>query len=246
MAKLLQELTASKSDELALVDDRRETTWGELGERVDRLINGLTAAGVAPGDTVAMMMGNRRRSLRAVLGRGPHWGSPTCPVNWHWVADELAYVIDDSGATALVVGDRFADVAAEALGRPPCRAGRPGPRCRRIDPPRPRPTTRASWPAPTAEPRSWRPGRARCSTPRAPPVAPRVCGGPSPVARTSPVRCSQLVSAGIGRVRPAGRADPAGRSRLPLGPVGVRHDADGQRLGGRDAPQVRRGRDRST
>ena len=120
MAKLLQELTASKSDELALADDRRETTWGELGERVDRLINGLTAAGVAPGDTVAMMMGNRVEAFE-LFWAAAHMGITYVPVNWHWVADELAYVIEDSGATALVVGDRFADVAAEALADP--RAG---------------------------------------------------------------------------------------------------------------------------
>jgi long-chain acyl-CoA synthetase len=120
VAKLLEEIAATRADELALADERGETTWGELAERVDRLINGLSAAGVAPGDAMAMMAGNRAEAFE-LFWAAAHLGITYVPVNWHWVADELAYVIADSGATALLVGDRFADVAAEALADP--RAG---------------------------------------------------------------------------------------------------------------------------
>lgn len=37
------------------------------------------------------------------------------PVNWHWVADELAYVLDDADASALIVDGRWLDVASVAL-----------------------------------------------------------------------------------------------------------------------------------
>jgi long-chain acyl-CoA synthetase len=114
MAKLLEEIVETRAADLALADDRGETTWGELGERVDRLINGLTAAGISPGDTVAMMAGNRAEAFE-LFWAAAHLGITYVPVNWHWVADELAYVIADSGATAILVGDRFAEVAAEAL-----------------------------------------------------------------------------------------------------------------------------------
>ena len=36
------------------------------------------------------------------------------PVNWHLTAPEVAYILADSGAAALVAHERFADVAAEA------------------------------------------------------------------------------------------------------------------------------------
>ena len=36
-------------------------------------------------------------------------------MNWHWVADELAYVLDDADAKALLVGHRFLEIAEEAL-----------------------------------------------------------------------------------------------------------------------------------
>jgi long-chain acyl-CoA synthetase len=114
MAKLLEEIVETRAGDLALADEQGETTWGELAERVDRLINGLSAAGVSPGDTVAMMAGNRAEAFE-LFWAAAHLGITYVPVNWHWVADELAYVIADSGATALLAGDRFADIAAETL-----------------------------------------------------------------------------------------------------------------------------------
>ena len=44
-----------------------------------------------------------------------HLGVTYVPVNWHWVADELAYVLDDADAKALIVGHRFVEVAEQAL-----------------------------------------------------------------------------------------------------------------------------------
>ena len=46
-----------------------------------------------------------------------HAGLFVVPVNWHWVARELAYVVDNSDAVALIADDRFLDVAAEARAR---------------------------------------------------------------------------------------------------------------------------------
>ena len=39
------------------------------------------------------------------------------PVNWHWVEDELVYVVEDAGADALVVEDRFFEVGRAAADR---------------------------------------------------------------------------------------------------------------------------------
>jgi long-chain acyl-CoA synthetase len=63
------------------------------------------------------MAGNRAEAFE-LFWAAAHLGVTYVPVNWHWVADELAYVLADSGATALVAGDRFADVAAEARADP--------------------------------------------------------------------------------------------------------------------------------
>ncbi|MEQ8841016.1 MAG: AMP-binding protein [Acidimicrobiales bacterium] len=117
MAILLESHAAAHPDRPALIDEDGTTTWAELCDRVIRLSNGFAARGIGSGDTIAVMMGNRRE-LYEVLLAAAHTGFTVVPVNWHWVADELAYVIEDSGARALVVGERFADVATTALADP--------------------------------------------------------------------------------------------------------------------------------
>jgi long-chain acyl-CoA synthetase len=80
----------------------------------------MRSRGLRQGDTVALLCGNRREFFEVMVAV-MHAGLVVVPVNWHWVADELAYVMDDSEASALVVDGRFASVAAEA-----CRDARTG------------------------------------------------------------------------------------------------------------------------
>src|SRR5262249_23315241 len=40
-------------------------------------------------------------------------------INWHFNADETAYILDDCDAQVLVISERFRDVAAELLGKMP-------------------------------------------------------------------------------------------------------------------------------
>ena len=100
----------------ALVDAHGTTTWRDLDDRVNRLISGLRTHGLAPGDTIALMAGNQRETLEVALAclQGV-W--LMVPVNWHWVAAELAHVISDSDAVALVVGQEWIPVALEAEGQ---------------------------------------------------------------------------------------------------------------------------------
>jgi long-chain acyl-CoA synthetase len=117
MVRLLAETAARKPGAPALVDETGTTTWASLQERTNRLIHALRAAGLRPGDTVALLTGNRREYFE-VMSAGLHAGLFVVPVNWHWVARELAYVLDNSDAVALIVDDRFLPVAQEALGAP--------------------------------------------------------------------------------------------------------------------------------
>ena len=105
MTVLLEGHAKNHPDRPALVDESGSTTWAELAQRVTRLSNAFADRGIGAGDTIAMMMGNRRE-LYEVLLAAAHTGFTVVPVNWHWVADELAYVIEDSGGRALVVEDK--------------------------------------------------------------------------------------------------------------------------------------------
>ncbi|MBV6508504.1 MAG: Long-chain-fatty-acid--CoA ligase FadD13 [Acidimicrobiales bacterium] len=117
MAELLAPTVARKPDVPALVDEFGETSWRGFDERTNRLLSALRERGLAPGQTIAVMSGNRRELLEVTVAVA-HGSWIVVPINWHWVAEELAYVLEDSGAKALVVDDRFADVALEARADP--------------------------------------------------------------------------------------------------------------------------------
>ncbi len=113
MAVLLKDLAARRGGDAALVDDRGRTSWVELDERVDRLVRALRSRGLVEGDVVAMVAGNQREALEVALAC-MHGGWLLVPVNWHWVAAELAHVLGDANAAALVVDQRWIEVAREA------------------------------------------------------------------------------------------------------------------------------------
>lgn len=113
MAQLIDEFARATPDRPALIDERGEVTWVVLDGRVDRLVNALRNRGLAVGDTVALMSANRSEFFEVFLA-ATHGGWVVVPVNWHWSADELAYVLENSGAKVLIVDPQFASVAAAA------------------------------------------------------------------------------------------------------------------------------------
>ncbi len=116
MAVLLADHATARAGEPALIDATGTTTWQELDGRVNRLVSALRTRGLTEGATVVMMAGNQREALEVGLAclQG---GWVLVPVNWHWVAAELAHVLDDADAAALVVAADWLPVAtgAEAL-----------------------------------------------------------------------------------------------------------------------------------
>jgi long-chain acyl-CoA synthetase len=119
MAQLLEPLSQVLGDELALADERGTTSWVEFNERVNRLMSALTSAGLTKTDTLAILSENRREYYEC-MAAATHLGLRYVPVNWHWVAEEVSYVLENSDSNALLVSDRFAGLAAEALAQPDC------------------------------------------------------------------------------------------------------------------------------
>jgi long-chain acyl-CoA synthetase len=106
---------------LALVDpDGREIAAGDLLGEANRLARGLREAGLRPGDAVAAVLPNGTAMIElylAVLQSGLY----LVPINHHLVAPEIAYIVGDCEARALVAHERFGDAcaaAAEDLGLP--------------------------------------------------------------------------------------------------------------------------------
>jgi fatty-acyl-CoA synthase len=88
-------------------------SYAELDARVDRLAAALSDRGVHPGDRVAVFALNSIEVLETFLA-GVRLGAIVVPVNFRLVADEVAYVLADSGAVALVVDAALAGTAEKA------------------------------------------------------------------------------------------------------------------------------------
>lgn len=114
MTAILEPLVAARGDEPAVIDGRGTTCWRELDERVTRLVHALRDAGLQTGDSVVALLGNQVELVEVSLACA-HGGWLLVPLNWHWVGREIAYVLDDARAAAVIVDERWAPVIAEAV-----------------------------------------------------------------------------------------------------------------------------------
>ncbi|HLK76007.1 MAG TPA: AMP-binding protein [Streptosporangiaceae bacterium] len=93
-------------------------TWAQWDERIRRVAGGLAALGVGRGGRVAFLDKNNPACLEVCLGAGL-LGAAAAVVNWRLAAGELAYVINDSGATVLFAGSDLLPAVAAIRDRLP-------------------------------------------------------------------------------------------------------------------------------
>ncbi len=80
----------------------RFTSYPDLFGRALRATRGLHELGIGAGDRIALLLRNSIEFLEASIATVP-LGASAVPINWHWRGDEIAHVLLDSGAKALVV-----------------------------------------------------------------------------------------------------------------------------------------------
>ena len=86
-------------------------SYGELEQRSAQLAHVLRDVGLRPGDTVALLTENSLRALE-VYWAALRSGLYITAVNYRLKPDEVAYIVNDSGAAALIVS---AEQAATAM-----------------------------------------------------------------------------------------------------------------------------------
>ncbi len=90
----------------AIVCNQERFTYAQFSERVSRLAGALRRAGIQPGDRVAFLGANCHRLLEAYYGV-PEAGAVLLPLNIRLAPEELAYILNDSGAAILFVEKQF-------------------------------------------------------------------------------------------------------------------------------------------
>lgn len=106
----------SRPDKAAVIvaETGRTLTYGELDARSNQLAHWFRTRGLVVGDHIAFVIDNRPEALE-VAWAAQRSGLYYTPVNWHLTPAEMAYVINDCGAKALIFGPDHLDSADEVL-----------------------------------------------------------------------------------------------------------------------------------
>ena len=107
----------------------REVAYAELEQRLDRFAAMISGLGLAPGDRLAMAVGNRFEFIEVMYG-AIRAGVVPVPLNTRQGAEVLRYIVEDSDAVAAIVEpgcNKFIVDVIEAAGLEPRIAFGPAP-----------------------------------------------------------------------------------------------------------------------
>jgi len=88
-------------------------TFADMAARSAALAAGLHAAGVGAGDVVALLSYNCPEFLETIFAAN-HLGATAMPINWRLAAPEVRYILEHSGARALVCDGSLIELADDA------------------------------------------------------------------------------------------------------------------------------------
>jgi long-chain acyl-CoA synthetase len=118
---LLAWWAASTPSMPAVISASGSVSFAELNGRANQLARALRRRGLEPGDSFAVMCGNQVEFAEAVFATNRS-GLRMTPINRYLTAAEVAYILADCDAKALVAAGSLAPAAAGALaGAPDCR-----------------------------------------------------------------------------------------------------------------------------
>jgi fatty-acyl-CoA synthase len=98
----------------ALVDGKVRLNYGELEERVNRLTHGLRTLGIGPGERIASFLHNGHEYIELTAALNAV-GGQNVQIGYRLKAGEVAYILENSGARAMLFHSDLAPVVEEAL-----------------------------------------------------------------------------------------------------------------------------------
>ena len=105
--RFLNRAAALYPEKVAIIDGERQFTYREFKERTDRFGHAMTDLGLERGAVIAYLGLNNHQILDAYFGVLPS-GFVLLPLNVRLRVQDLAYILADAGARALIVGPEFA------------------------------------------------------------------------------------------------------------------------------------------
>jgi acyl-CoA synthetase (AMP-forming)/AMP-acid ligase II len=96
------------------------TTYGAMAARAAALAAGLAERGVRRGEVIGLLSYNCPEFLEALFAAN-HLGAIAMPINWRLAAPEVRYILEHSGARALVCDEALVHLGGQAsvdLGQP--------------------------------------------------------------------------------------------------------------------------------
>jgi fatty-acyl-CoA synthase len=102
----LDAVAAEFPDRPYVITDERSWTYRDVRDWSIQIARGLVAAGIRPGEHVAVVLANFPEFVAVKYGIS-RAGATCVPVNFFNRRDELAYVLDQSDAVALITMDSF-------------------------------------------------------------------------------------------------------------------------------------------
>lgn len=114
LADLVADTARSDGSKLALIFQDRSIAYADLDAMIEQTADRLAALGIERGERVAVHLPNIPQFVVAYFAIA-RIGGIVVPVNVHYKAEELAHVLDDSEAAAIIVYEAFRSTAIEAL-----------------------------------------------------------------------------------------------------------------------------------
>jgi fatty-acyl-CoA synthase len=88
-----------------------DVSYAAFDDRIRRVAGWLVSRGIGADDVVAVLMKNSAAFLELVFAAS-HIGAVFLPINYRLSADEVGYIVDNSGARLLITDEELAAIAA--------------------------------------------------------------------------------------------------------------------------------------
>lgn len=111
--EFIRHWAVDRADIVALEQGDETITFGELEPYSRKVVAMLIERGVGKGDRIAWL-GKNAIDYFVLFYSAARLGAVMVPIGWRLAAPEVAYILGDTKASLLFVGDGFCDLAQKA------------------------------------------------------------------------------------------------------------------------------------